>query len=573
MHVADLVIGGRRHGSHRSLRGVVIAGALVAVAAIAAYFIYRRLVSYAEPSGELPHAALDVDPQQRQALRYGPASLTYRGELPVLRLSGEPFALGAAHGRLAADDVARVATSIEPTIAATVRREGWFAGFTYPARLRWQHRYADDGIPGHQLMEVAAIVRGAAASRAAPPSYQTLLRQQTALDVGVPAPWSSGAALHALSRSLSFITPLRGTSGERLVIGRSFGLPGAGDGGDAARQNLTVSFVHADKVIPYASVGWPGLIGVVSAINAEGIAIMVHPVRTSDVELGKTGQPVTLLARDVVENARSLADAIGVLREAKPLGAAIFVVVDGNARTWAVVERSPRHVTVREPKAPVVVGDLLTSAAFKDDPINDRTGRTRPLTMRLERLRTLLKESPPMELADAVAILRDHRGAGNASLPLGHRGAVRDVAAVQTALFDTSAMVLYVAEGGDAAGRFRAFDLRHELRGEGSRAAPPADVLAATEDAAEGLATASARAELRAARRARARGDGNAAREHVSRALARAPELPEALLLAGHLARQRGDNDAARDYFERYLAGGADDLGAELEVRALLDTL
>ncbi|MCG8420158.1 MAG: hypothetical protein MJE77_19685, partial [Proteobacteria bacterium] len=76
------------------------------------------------------------------------------------------------------------------------------------------------------------------------------------------APWSSGAAFRAVTRSLSFVSELRGPGGDRRFMGRSFALPGAGDEGDSAAAAITVLFVHADSVIPFASIGWPGLVGV-----------------------------------------------------------------------------------------------------------------------------------------------------------------------------------------------------------------------------------------------------------------------------------------------------------------------
>jgi hypothetical protein len=56
----------------------------------------------------------------------------------------------------------------------------------------------------------------------------------------------------------------------------------------------------------------------------------------------------------------------------------------------------------------------------------------------------------------------------------------------------------------------------------------------------------------------------------VARALARVPNLPEALELAGMIARQSGDDARMRELWERWLSGGADDPGAEQEIRAVL---
>jgi isopenicillin-N N-acyltransferase like protein len=572
--LADIIVGGRRSNPQRNLRGLAVALVLLFMCGLVAYFIYQRVVSYSRPvvrGHRQPLIMIEGDASD-PAPRVGVAgsSLSYSGTIAVLRTSGEPAALGVSHGRLLGDQLSEASAPLVSTITQAVSRGGFFGGLGFDMRVRWRYRFLDDGIPGHQLVELAAMLEGARRTAGSAPGYESFVRQQAALDVGVAAPWSSNAGFRAVARSLSFVTTLRGAGGDRLLVGRSFALPGAADDGDAATERLTLSFVKADQVLPFASIGWPGLAGVVSGINARGIAVMVHPVRTRDVELTRQAQPVPLLARDVLENADSLDEAIRIVQHASPLGAAAFLIVDGTARTWAVVERSPTQFAVHRSPAPAVVGDVLTSAAFAEDPENDRAVRVQPVSMRQRRMARLL-QTRAEEPAAVVAMLRDHRDAADAPLPPGHRGAVHDLSAVHTALFDASAMVLWVADGPGAGARFRAFDLRYELGGEGVRAAPPADLPADPElDASVARRVRLARGALRDARRAQHRGDADRARELVQRALAYAPRLPEALKLAGDLARAAGDRDAASRYYERFLDAIPDDLGAEAEVRAIL---
>jgi tetratricopeptide (TPR) repeat protein len=468
-------------------------------------------------------------------------------------------------------EVGPIARSLDLTIQRAVPGGGWFARRWHGLRMRWRFRFLDDGVPGHQLVEIAGTMRGIETTTGSEPSFADMMRREAAIDVGVAAGESPDRASRSIATSLTFVTPLRSASGDHLLIGRSFGLPGARDGGDAAAAAPTVTFVHPGDAIPYASVEWPGAHGVVSGINRDGIAVMLHPSLAADVRVARQGQPVALLARSVLEAASNLDDAIAILEHAEPLGAAACVIVDGTARTWAIVERSPERTAVlREPPS-AAVGDILSSAPFAEDPVNDVARRTRPSPARVKRAAQLLRASPPQSIEAAVAILRDRRGAGGATIPLGHRAAVDDLGAVHTALFDPSAMVLWVSEGPGANARMRAFDLRYELRGEGSRAAPPPDIPAEAgfdERAVTGVREA--REELRRARRARSDGRRARAREHVERALAMAPDLLPAHRLAGDLARARGDDARATEHYRRYLELGPDDLGAEQEVRAIV---
>ena len=576
--MADIVIGARRPSQHRPLRSAAIALTLLLVCALVAYVLFDRIVSYATPDAAVPDRPLRANPEASAPglvspyhLDFGASSLTFSGSITVLRTRGDPRELGAAHGRLLGPGIQAPLRALASNIDRAIPSDGFIGGSLYGIRRRWRYRLLDDGIPGHQLVEIASMVAGAERSAAAALDYEWVVRTQAALDVGAAAPWSSAAEFRAVARSLSFVSDLRGQSGDRLIVGRSFALPGAGDGGDAAAAGLTVSFVRADSVIPFASIGWPGLVGVVSGINAEGIAVMVHPTRTRVIAVTRKAQPMALLARDILENARTLNDAIAMIEHAELLGAAGFVIADGKARAWAVVERDPTRVAVQRNPRPCVVGDVLGAQAFADDIDNDRAGRVRPSLMRTRRTAARLRGNKE-SMDEFSDVLRDRLAPGGAPLPPGHRGAIYDPSAVHAAIFDVSGMVLWVAEHGDAEGRFRSFDLRHELRREGSRPAAPADLTRAGDrEPTTAWRVRQARKHLRAARRLWRDDEPEAAAEHIERALAYAPDLPEALQLAGDLARSLGDRQRASEHYRRYLELGPDDLGAEQKIRAMME--
>lgn len=572
----DLVIGGRRPSPQRALRAVVIGGALIASAFVVAWFIYRRAVSYDVPEVSVsgtPLAMVRDAPGALPRLTYGSSSLTWQGGLAVVRSAGDPVALGAAHGRLLGGSIAEVAAQFQPAIDQSILAGphddgGLTGGLTRDMRIAWRHRFVDDGVTDGHRRGLAAMVRGAAGSHATI-AYSDLLRQQATLDVGVAARGTDEAELRQFARSLTFVAPQASAVPGRLWIGRSFALPGLADGGDRVAASPVVSLVRPADGLAWASVGWPGLVGVVTGVNAEGLAVMVHPATTRDVRPTRPARPVALLAREVLESCRSVDEAVKLVDSVPTLGAAIFVVADGKTGAWAVLERTPTRLAVtRSPPRPAV-GGVLTAPAFVDDPENDRARRVLPTTVRVERANRLLR-TPPVDAAAAAAVLRDDRAVDGGPLPVGHRGAIDDPAAIHVALIDPGALTLWVADGA-ASGRFRAFDLRHELRGEGERAAPPPDVPAEVDaDSELGPTLRAARADLRAARRAEADGQRQRADELAQRALARAPTLPEALELAGTIALGRGDRATAIERWRRWLDNGPDDPGAEEAIRALV---
>ncbi|HEX2686010.1 MAG TPA: carcinine hydrolase/isopenicillin-N N-acyltransferase family protein [Kofleriaceae bacterium] len=563
----DLVIGGRRASVVRPWRAGVIAIAMLGVVVVVAWFIYRRSVAYDMPAGEVQGELSWVQPAPGAppALAYGNASLTWVGGLAVLRVTGDAHAIGAAHGRLLAPWLSPTIAAVAPSIAGTISDDGLLGELTHGIRLAWRWRFIDDGLIEQDRRMVAGMTRGAAAS-GVELRYDELLRDQAVLDVGAPSLRSDAVEQHVIAHSLTLI----GSQAQvpaRVWIGRTLALPGLDDGGDAEIPVVTIA--KPEGRIAWAGVGWPGQLGTVTGINAEGIVVTVDPVRTIDVRVTRTARPIALLARTVLEQARTLDDAIKLIESSATLGSAVIAVIDGTSSRWVQIERTPSKAIVeRSPKLPVL-GDVLTTNALASDPENDRTRRMLPTQSRIERATKLLR-GPLGEVGAMAAILRDQRAGDESPRPLGHRGVIDDGRAVQVVIIDPASLSLWVADP-RAAGRMRAFDLRHELRNEGDRAAPAADIPAEPGvelDRAEGLAAA--RADLRIARAALRAGDRGRAAEACARARARAPALPEAIELDAIIAHARGDLAHARAAFQAWLDGGPDDPHGEERARAAL---
>lgn len=561
----DLVIGGRRTAFPRPWRAAGIMMALVGAFLVVAWFIYRRSVAYEVPDGDVSGEIVGTQsaPGAPPILSFNGSSLEWNGGLAVLRVQGDSHAVGAAHGRLLAPYLAAVMQAARPSISGTVSDEGWLGGLTHNMRLAWRWRFIDDGLADSDRRWIAGMTRGAEAS-GVELDFDDVLRSEAVLDVGAPARGSGETDRHSLAHSLTVLGQ-QAQAPARVWIGRTFSLSGLADGGDAAIP--VVQIAKPTGRIAWASVGWPGQAGVVTGINAQGIAVMVDPARTADVRPTRTARPVPLLARMVLEQSKTLDEAIKLIELTPTLGAALFVIVDGTTGKWVIVERTPSKAIVeRKPKS-TAFGDVLTTNALASDPENDRARRVLPTMARVERAARLVR-APLADVNAMAAILRDQRGVDDAPRPAGHRGVIDDGRARHVVILDPASFELWVADP-QANGRMRAFDLRHELRGEGDRPVPSADIDADQANDPDRIAMlVAARVELRKAREALARGDQRRASEACARARARAPNLPEAIELEAMIAQARGDDARAKKLYQQWLDTGADDPANEERARA-----
>jgi hypothetical protein len=564
--VQDIFLGAKRpQRPGRLRRRLALGGAAVAALLVLGTVAFRRATSAQAPSGSAPGASLGTDGNR---LTLGASSLEHSGDLWVLRLAGEPYALGYAEARLLGRSLGDGASALDVAILGEDPPAG-VGGFFRDLGLRWRHRLLADGLAPARRLELAGLAAGwAAAGLPAAPSYQRLVWREAALDGG-HAPGSL-APIGGVATGLAFVVGGAAPLGH-TVVGRTFAVgdpPGPGP--------LVVSFITpapdaGGERLAFARVGWAGDVGVVTGVNAASVVVCVDPAVTEDVRAGAAAPPVTHVAREVLERAHDLDEAVTLLQAARPLGSASFLVVDGKAGTWAVVERTPTKVSVTRPRRAVAIGDALGAPDFTKDAENDRARRTRPGMARLGRVEELLARGVSADAAGVAQVLRDRHGRGDTRLPVGNGNAIDTLAAAHVAIVDATALTLWVAEGPGASGALRAFDLRHELLGEPPRAGVHGALAAdAGADPAAARAVALGQLENAAAERDLRAGHTAAAAEHVVRALALAPELAEAHRSAGDVAREQGDATAAAEHYRRYLDLAPADPGAEGEVRAFL---
>jgi isopenicillin-N N-acyltransferase-like protein len=576
--MGEILLGGRRTGRARKwLKTLLVAAPVLAVAMLIATVSFHRATTYPVPTGSLS-GTLAADGAR---LGFEGSSLERVGKLWVLRLAGAPWKLGLARGRLLGGVATRASSALDATIVGEREPEGTLARQAARARLRWALRLLADGLPRARREELGGLAAGLArVDAASAPSYQVLVRRQAALDLGA-AP-GSGLPVGGVVSGFAFAT-VGGTGLGDLMVGRAFALPGAADAGEP-----TVTFARPDGALAYAAVGWADQIGVVTGVNAEGIAVLLDPAVAEDVRATAARPPLALVARDVLERAHTLDEAIAVVKDATPLGAGSFLLVDGKARTYAVVERTPGKVAVRRGKkdekvpAPMIIGDSLVATELVKDAENERLKRVVGRAAREARLAAIVGRSSTgangaaAELAGVLSVLRDRRLDVDRELPPGHPGAIDDLAAQHVVIIDATSMMLWVGEGPGAAGAFRAFDLRTELRDEAPRPLAPDEALVPADrnlDAASAERALEARAQVTHARMLLREGGADARRraaEAAERALALAPALPGAWRIAARVARDSGDAGKARVLYRAYLERTPADPSGEEEARGFV---
>lgn len=223
-----------------------------------------------------------------------------------------------------------------------------------------------------------------------------------------------------------------------------------------------VFLVREDGKLPFASVAWAGLVGVVSGMNSEGVSVVVHGARAG--EPGVVGEPVVHALRRVLSEAHSTKEAVALLAEREPLVSHLVILNDarGDAR---VVERVPGQPNIdRGLEGAACVTNHLEGPSSKDP----KNRRVREITSTLPRRKrgdelTTQQGTTPLTPEIAADWLRDRKLAGGQSLERGDRRAIDAGIATHAIIADSGAHRLWVSEGPNLDGDFVAFDLEQLL--------------------------------------------------------------------------------------------------------------
>ncbi len=231
---------------------------------------------------------------------------------------------------------------------------------------------------------------------------------------------------------------------------------------DTFDHDKAVFFVRSPGTIPFASVAWPGLVGVMSGMNEAGVAVVVNGGRAKDTRT--TGMPVFLSLREVLEHARDTRDATSILVNQEIMVSHIVVIADAHG-AFAVVERAPGAETyIRRgfPDRDRVGVTNHFEGPLSTDPKNVEVLKSTSTVARRQRLDELLASVGPhaADVPRAVAMLRDHACAGHVACELGDRRTIDAFIATHGVVADTTSRTLWVSAGPHLSGHFTRFDLR-----------------------------------------------------------------------------------------------------------------
>ena len=233
----------------------------------------------------------------------GRGQLEIVNSIPILRLRGSPRDLGYQHGKLLSEQIRWV----------NKRYLGIFAGrFEYDLKLA---KKMEPHIPPRFVEELRGVAEGSGIS------YDELLVSACFLD------------LHKVAACSTFVVRDGSSKSGEILFGRNLDFPAL----KVADQANMLMVYEPDGMRPFVSVTWPGFIGCISGMNAEGLALAMMLIYGHTRSDHLNGVPFALHYRAVLEECGSVAAATEKFKR-REYGVCNNMMLADAARDAAVLE-------------------------------------------------------------------------------------------------------------------------------------------------------------------------------------------------------------------------------------------
>ncbi|MDR0892949.1 MAG: C45 family peptidase [Mediterranea sp.] len=255
----------------------------------------------------------------------------------------------------------------------------------------------------------------------------------------------------------SFATWGEESADSTLLIGRNFDFYV----GDGFARNKLVAFYTPEHGYRFASVGWPGMIGVLSGMNEKGLTVTINAAKSAIPTSSAT--PISILTREILQYASNIREAYAIAQKRQTFVSESILVGSAEDGRAAIIEKSPEKTALYYGDHPhqLICTNHFQSEAFAHDERNLENIRTSDSPYRFARIRELLQEQHPIDVPKAAFILRNRQGTAGADLGMGNELAVNQLIAHHSVIFQPERRMMWVSTSPWQCGPYVAYDLNH----------------------------------------------------------------------------------------------------------------
>lgn len=239
-----------------------------------------------------------------------------------------------------------------------------------------------------------------------------------------------------------------------LIVGRNFDF----FVGDDFAEEKVISFISPDEGYKFASYSWAGLMGVVSGMNETGLCVTINASKSDLPTKSKT--PISIVTREILQYASTIEEAISIAKKSEVFVSETIMVTSAIDNRTALIEITPNGMSTYEPlDDQVLCTNHYQSEKYWNDPINQENIANSDSKYRYDKLTTLIDTKSPVDLNDAVSILRDRSGKDGKNIGMGNPKSINQLIAHHSVIFKPKEKLMWVSTAPYQLGQFICYDL------------------------------------------------------------------------------------------------------------------
>ncbi|WP_321436277.1 C45 family peptidase [uncultured Bacteroides sp.] len=259
----------------------------------------------------------------------------------------------------------------------------------------------------------------------------------------------------------SFASWGKNSADSSLIIGRNFDFYV----GDDFARNKQIAFYIPDKGYKFASVGWPGMTGVMSGMNETGLTVTINAAKSTMPTSSAT--PISILTREILQYASTIKEAYAIAQKRKTFVSESILIGSAKDGRAAIIEKSPEHIALFAGEGEqIICTNHYQSKEFSQDKGNLENILKSDSPYRYARLKELLKKNTPIDERKAASILRNFKGINNTDIGLCNEMSINQFIAHHSVIFKPEKRLIWVSTSPWQCGKYIAYDLNKIFNGK-----------------------------------------------------------------------------------------------------------
>ncbi len=362
-------------------------------------------------------------------------------------VEGDAFERGVMNGKLSKELVVRQEAYFNEQINKMIPSKFYRNFLKY--FVGWFNRDLDNHIANEYKQEIYGISHAASDQyQYIGSNYQRILNYHAAHDIG-----------HALQNLALVGCTSFGTWGNlsedgTMIVGRNFDFYV----GDKFAEDKIVAFFNPTNGHKYMTITWGGFVGAVSGMNERGLSVTINAAK-SDIPSG-SATPVSLVAREILQYAQNINEAVAIAKKRKMFVAESFLVASAADHKAVVIEKTPDSLDIYDPhKNLILCANHFQSQHLSKSSSNQTQMEQSASVYRYEHLMERLNRNGKNTVEKTINILRDRQGFGNVNIGNGNEKAINQLIAHHAVVFEPEKRLVWVSTSPYQLGKFIAYDL------------------------------------------------------------------------------------------------------------------